>query len=411
MKKKILFCGITMNCAGTEKAFLSLLDTLDFDRYDVDLLLAVKDGPLLSQIPEQVNVLGSMDQGALFQMSGRNAAKTISKTVLKKHPLKIFTVLPYFLKIIFNKKKKADTATRLWCRLLRDMPDFQTEFGIDREYDAAIAFWGDRTMFYMVDKVKAKKKIAWLHFDYAHPAREDELYLSYFRRCDYIVNVSQACHEALVNKLPEIAGKCVVMENIRSPKQIRELALRGETFPDKGYKGVRVVSVMRICAQKGSDFIVPVLKRLLDEGFELRWYVIGGGDPEDVDKLKMAALDACVADRLMILGEKTNPYRFIRDADIFALPSRFEGRPITVEEAKMLYTPIAVTDYLSASEQLEDGNLGMIGGDGENGIYKALKKLITDKELCAIYSGRLMERDFGNTGEIQKLYRMIDGEM
>lgn len=409
-KKRLLFCGITMNCAGTEKAFLSLLGEIDFSRYDVDLLLAKKEGLLLEQIPKEVNVIGGMKYADMFLLSGKNAVKTILRCFCTR-PAALLSVVPYFFKILFVPKKRSFTATRMWCRLLKYFKSFNEEFGTDDvEYDAAIAFWGDRTMFYMCDKVKAGRKIAWLHFDYAHPPRDDELYLNYFRQCDYIVNVSAACHEALVKKLPEIAGKCVIMENIRSPRQLVELSLWGDSFKDRTFDGIRILSVMRICEQKGYDFIVPVLKRLLEEGYNVRWYIIGGGDEEAVVRMKVSAVDNNVADRLILLGTTDNPYAYIRDTDIFALPSRYEGKPITVEEAKMFCKPIAVTDYLSADEQLEGGKLGVIGGSGEEGIYRALKKLLDSKSLREELTLECAKRDFGNQSEINKLYAMIEDD-
>jgi len=407
-KKKLLFCGITMNCAGTEKAFLSLLDEIDFDRYDVDLLLAKKEGLLMPLIPKQVRVIGGMEYGEMFLLSSKNAIPVILRSVLKKSPLMIFPLIPYFFKIVLVPEKRSFTATRMWCRILRKFRSFSEEFGIDTEYDAALAFWGDRSMFYMCDKVKAKKKLAWLHFDYAHPPRDNELYLDYFNRCDYVINVSTACHEALVNTLPQIAEKCVMMENIRSPRQIRELADEGQTFTDTDFGGTRILSVMRICEQKGSDFIAPVLAKLVSEGHNVKWYIVGGGDDAAVAELKASAERAGISDRLTLLGTTDNPYGYIRDADIFALPSRYEGKPITVEESKILCKPIAVTNYLSAEEQLNMGEYGVIGGEGEEGIYTALKTLLTSPELRDALVEKLKDSDFGNSDEMNKFYGMIE---
>lgn len=148
------------------------------------------------------------------------------------------------------------------------------------EYDLAVAYWGDRTMFYMCDKVRAKKKIAWLHFDYANPPRDDDIYRAYFSRCDKVVTVSEPIHRSLCGKLPDIAPRCVMIENITNPKQIWDLALRGDTFPDRHFHGKRILTIGRIGEQKGLDLVIPVLKRLLRRGAATcRWYVLGDGEP------------------------------------------------------------------------------------------------------------------------------------
>jgi glycosyltransferase involved in cell wall biosynthesis len=395
-KIKLLFLGITMNCAGTEKAFLGLANNLDYDRFDVTLLLAKAGGPLYDQLPKQIKVIEMPEYGEMFTLTGATAKKAIWNCYVKRNPLVLAGIFPYAVKSALFKKKRAFTAMRLWVRLMRKMPP------VPGEYDVAAAFWGDKTMFYMVDKVKARKKIAWLHFDYSNPPRDDKLYLPYFEKCDKIINVSKAVDDALKARLPQIADRCEVLENINDPKLIWDMALRGESFPDGWFTGKRILTIARICDQKGVDFIPPVLNRLTENGLPLRWYIVGDGDEADVNRLKMQALTCEVADKLFLLGTKTNPYGYMRDCDIFVLPSRYEGKPITVEEAKIMYKPILVSRYLSADEQLEGGRLGMITDIGEEGLYSGLKKLLGDPGLCDIYTERLSKLPRGNMDAVKR---------
>ena len=279
-KIKLLFVGITMNCAGTEKAFLGLANRLDYDRYDVTLLLAHAAGPLFDQLPRQIKVIEMPEYGEMFTLTGGTAARAIWNCYVKRNPLVLFEIFPYAVKSALFRKSKSFTAMRLWRKLIQKIP------ALPGEYDVAAAFWGDKSMFYMIDKVKARKKITWLHFDYSSPPRDDKLYLPYFNKCDKIINVSLAVDDALKSRLPQIADKCEVIENINDRKLIWDLALRGESFPDKGFKGKRLLTVARICEQKGVDFIPPVLRKLVDEGYPVRWYIIGGGDEMDVNRLK-----------------------------------------------------------------------------------------------------------------------------
>ncbi|MBQ8508938.1 MAG: glycosyltransferase [Clostridia bacterium] len=404
MKKiKMLVIGITMNCAGTEKSFLSFLSCLDFERYDVTLLLAKREGLLLDQLPKQVKVIVMEKYGEMFLLSGRNAAKTLAECFVKENPLTLFEILPYFIKILLSKgEKRSSAATWMWLHFMEKMPE------IREEYDLAVAYWGDRTMFYMCDKVKAKKKIAWLHFDYANPPRDDSIYLNYFEKCDKIVTVSTLVDESLKAKLPAIADRCVMMENIMNPKQIWDLALRGDTFPDTHFHGKRILTIGRISDQKGLDLVVPVLKRLREEKYDVRWYVLGDGDADYKTMLSELLVDAGVADMMLFLGTTQNPYSYLRDCDIYAQPSRHEGKPISVEEAKIMYKPILAARYLSAPEQLEDGELGVICDISSDGIYEGIKQLLDSPALCDRFTETLSKRKFGNSGEIEKFYRMAE---
>ena len=398
-KQKLLIIGITMNSAGTEKSFLSFANCLDYDRFDVDLLLAKKEGAFMPLIPKQINIIEMEKYGDMFLLSGKNAASTILRCFFKENPLILFEILPYFLKIILSRKKRSAAATKMWCDLMkRHFPEF----------DAAIAYWGDRTMFYMADKVKAKKKIAWLHFDYANPPRDDSIYLPYFMKCDNVVTVSTKVNEALLEKLPQLSDRAVMMENIQDPKQIWDMALRGDTFPDEHYVGLRLLTIGRISEQKGFDFIPPVLKRLRDDGYELRWYILGDGDTASRNALIESALRYGVADMLILLGTTTNPYSYLRDCDIYVMTSRYEGKPITVEEAKIMYKPIMVTNYLSAHEQLDGGRLGEICEISEDGIYEGLKRLIDSPSRRDELTEILGKENFGNAHEMAKFYRMVE---
>lgn len=403
-KIKLLFLGITMNCAGTEKAFLSLVRNLDFEKFDVTLLLAKADGPLYDQIPKEVKVIEMPEYGEMFTLTGGTATQAIMNCYVKRNPMVLAEIFPYAVKTVLLRKKRSFTAMRLWVHLMKKMPR------VPGEYDVAAAFWGDKTMFYMVDKVKARKKIAWLHFDYSNPPRDDKLYLPCFRKCDKIINVSKAVDDALKARLPQIADRCEVIENVSDPKLIWDLALTGESYPDGWFKGKRILTIARICEQKGVDFIPPVLKKLTADGLPLRWYIVGGGDEADVNRLKEQAVTHEVADKLFLLGAKTNPYPYLRDCDIFVLPSRYEGKPITVEEAKIMYKPILVSRYLSADEQLEGGRLGYITDIGEEGLFNGLKKLLGDPGLCDAYTERLSKLPRGVNMDAVKRFEEICAE-
>lgn len=400
-KKKLLLIGIVMHCAGTEKSFLSFASHLDYDRYDVTLLLAKKEGFLYDQIPPQIRVIEMEKYGDMFLLSGANAARTIWNEFVRHNPLTLFEVFPYFAGILLCPRKKADIATRMWCHFLQKFPPLR------EEYDIAAAYWGDRTMFYLVDRVKAKKKIAWLHFDYNQPKRDDALYRRYFEKCDSIVTVSETIDRSLKATFPDLADRCVMMENINDPALIRHLSETGDTFSD-AYDGTRILTIGRICEQKGLDFAVEALARLRREGRRVRWYVLGTGEESDISALRARAETLGVAEDLVLLGTTVNPYRYLRDCDLYVQPSRHEGKPITVEEAKMLCRPIVACNYLSACEQLKDGEWGRVVPIGAEGVYEGICDLLDHPEKCEAYIARLRKCDFSNADQMATFERMAE---
>lgn len=392
-----------MNSGGTEKSFLSLAEAIDYSKYDVDLLLAKKEGAFMGLIPKEVNVIVMEKYGEHFLQSGKNAIRNLWSTFVKENPLVLFEIFPYFLKIIFNKKKKTKYVIELWNKMARKFAPVETE------YDAAISFWGDRTMFYMIDKVKnTKKKITWMHFDYDTPPRDDEIYLRYFKECDKIVNVSTVVDDKLKARLPAIKNKCVIIENIQNAEVLKRLSLEPDTFPDAHFKGKRILTIGRFSHQKGFDMIPPVLSRLRENGYDVRWYLIGGGEESEKEPVISLALQYNVADSFIFLGEKINPYPFLKDCDLYCQPSRFEGKPLSVEEAKIMACPIVVTNYLSAGEQLDGGRYGLICEISEDSIYNAVKTMLESPDMCENFSLTLHNEIKGNREEVEKFYALLD---
>lgn len=376
MKKRILVIGITMAAAGSEKSFLSFAGAIDYEKYDVDLLLAKKSGDFLPLVPKEIRILEMGRMGELFLLDRRNAKRIILTRYLAKNPFRAFGLVPYFLRMKGAESPEARSfaANRMWLAMMEKMPD------LEGEYDIALAYWGDRTMFYMIDKVTAKKKIAWLHFDYSHPPREDALYLSYFKRCDKVVTVSREIEKSLKSALPEISDKIVTLENIINRREILALASEPADFGDD-FDGIRLLTVGRICPQKGYDLAVPAVARLIREGYPIRWYIVGRGEDDYAQQMEKQIRERGISDEVRFLGVRQNPYSLMRAADLYVQPSRHEGKPIAVEEAKVLCKPIFVTAYTSAAEQLEGGRLGLIGEISEEGIYQGLKKLLEERDF------------------------------
>ena len=136
--------------------------------------------------------------------------------------------------------------------------------------------------------------------------------------------------------------------------------------------------------------------------------MLGDGEPEYKEWLSGQLVDAGVADMMLFLGTTTNPYSYLRDCDIYAQPSRHEGKPIAVEEAKIMYKPILATNYLSASEQLDGGRLGVICDISSDGIYDGLIKLLDSPALCDKFTETLAQMKFGNSEEIEKFYAIAE---
>ena len=383
---KLLILGIRMDRGGTEKALIAFLQGLDSSQFKVDLLLAQQEGPLMNEIPAHVRLLPPMKNGILFTMSRHNAASVFRKldftgkrSFLTRHAALLAATV----------RREEGAGDRFFIALMKEACQLFSEEYPNESYDAALAFSGDRTMFYLCDRVCCQKKIAWLHFDYRYPTRNDQLYRSYFQRCHAILSVSEACTALLCDRFPDLTDRFYTFYNRLPHREILAMAKKDVPYPDPAFHGYRLLSVMRICHQKGVDLIPPVLKRLKQAGIPVRWYLAGDGNVKEVEALRRAAEQHKVTDSLVLLGGIRNPYPLMKACDLFILPSRYEGMPITVEEAKLLAVPILCTNYLSAKEQLQNGTFGAICRFSVSSLASTIATLLMREELRQTFRMRL----------------------
>lgn len=368
MKKKLLFSVIRMDAAGTERALLSLLGALDFSEYDITLLLAEKKGPLLTLIPEEVRVKEIGRDGTLFSLSAKNAKRVLSVFVLR-HP----SALPRIAKAALNAKKHPETRKNEAVTLFSDLvkryfPAFEPE----TEYDAAISFSGARALFYTLDKVSAKKKIAWHHFTFDPKETDPGTEYAYFSRADRIAAVSDAAADSLKSAFPDLSGKITVFPNRTDRALIRKLAEEGERLTGPG---LRILTLSRISEKKGCDKIPDVLEWLTLAGLDCHWTLIGKDEGAKwvIEKEIRAS---GLSEHFTILPPTFNPYGYLASADLFVLPSKNEGYPVSVEEAKVLGVPSVVLPYGAAEEQLGYGAYGIVTSVLEDGTLSIAR----DKE-------------------------------
>lgn len=359
---KILISGITMVAAGTERSFLTYAESLDCENNEITLLLAEKSGALLPYVPDGIKTEEMKSGGALFTMNGKNAKSVLLREFVLRHPLCALKAARYLPLYIRN---RGFAAMRIWLCAMRSLPPF------DGEYDEAVAYWGDKTMFFVADKVRAKKKTAWLHFEYDYPPREDALYGEYFEKFDSIVCVSRRSVEMLREKFPHIAGRFTYLENETNESLVRQL---GEApCPEMETAAVKLLTVGRVNPVKGYDIALPAVANLINAGYNIKWYIVGACDDFGYKaELEREAERFGVRERLIFIGETDNPYRFMRACDIYLQPSRSESCGLALREASVFGKTTVCTDIPSAAHAKKC----FICEKTSDSVFKSLKKIL-----------------------------------
>ncbi|MGG0458529.1 glycosyltransferase [Bacillus mycoides] len=392
MKKDVLFVINNLNCGGAEKSLISLLNTMDYSRYNVDLFLFKHEGLFLNKIPKQVNVLEEPPEYQLFDMP----IKAAIMKCLRQGRLDIALSRVCAGYIFKSEKNKARCEQRVWRYLSKSLQN------ISKKYDVAIGYLEKNPVYFCIDKVNANKKIGFIHTDYDKLGMDPNIDMGYFRSLDHIVTVSEECANVLKQRFSIYNDKIGVIHNIVSPSTINKMS---QEKVDLERKGVKLVSVGRLSHEKGFDLAIEACKNLVGDGYEIKWYIIGEG--EGRGKLEKMIEENHLQDHFLLLGLKENPYPYIREADIYLQPSRFEGKSIAIDEAKILHKPIVLTNFSTAKDQIKNEENGLIIDMDAHSLSEGIKKLIHNEELRNKLIKNLSDEELGTESEIKKLYTLF----
>lgn len=395
--KKLLFVYDCMMMGGTTTALLSLLNTIDYEQYQVDLLLFRHTGPFMDYIPKQVNLLppAAMPEGRLGIRKKKMLVSLLNGRLFKAA----------FLYPKYRRTPKGNLKFFLFHAAAKAQVTLSRR--LDKSYDAAIGFiegWSDH--YVLSGKVNAKKKLVWIHPDYKDSYLVPEFDKSALRKADHVVLVSEDCRANFQAIFPAFADKAVVMENIVSASYIQQ---RAEAEPVSVRKAdLNLCTVCRCDAYvKGLDRVLDAFGRLKAEGLleGVRWHLVGDG--ADLPALQLRVQKEDLAEHVTFYGSLLNPFPYLAQMDMFLLASRYEGKPVSVAEALAMGIPCLVTNYASASRQVQDGVTGLIADNSEEGIYQTLRGLLTNRERLLQLQANLFDCSADNTREIEKFYTLI----
>ena len=393
MKRKILFVMPSLQAGGAEKCLVNLLNEFDYALYDVDLLLLNKTGIFLKQLPSAVNVITLQGDYTIFSKS---LPKSIVAFLFKAKFNLAFSRILFTFKNRFI-KNSGIAEQYSWKNLNKSIPT------LDHNYDVAIGFLEKTSIYLTIDKIIAKKKIGFVNNDYKMLNLDAKFDAPYFSKLDYLFTVSESCEEVLKDTFPNLVSKIKMMYNILSEKTIQNLANEVTLDLDKG---INIVTIGRLSHQKGFDVAIKACAILKKQELNFKWYVLGEG--EDRKQLEQMIQEYNVAANFILLGIKENPYPIIKNATIYVQPSRFEGKSLAIDEAKILHKPILVSDFPSAKDQITHRENGIIVPLNEQNIADGITHLLQNFESRTALVSNLKRFHYGTELELQKLYQIFN---
>lgn len=379
LKKKILIRIGSLRHGGAEKVLVTLLKNLPEDLYEIDLLLNLHSGKYLSEVPRWVNVRylnkGEMITTNRPQDLPVKAVRVLYQSLLKKFP-----------KILYRYVLK------------------------DKKYDVEFAAIHGMRDEILNSPLSSSKKIVWIHNDLKKTEFHHYTFQEFkkFFGFDKIMVISKKIEEDFRNIAKNDFEKDKIVR-IYNPLDTEEILEKAKSAKPKAADQLPVfISVGTVFPQKGFDRLLKVHKRLLKEGFKHKIQILGDGyDFENIKKLQ-AELE--ITESATLFGFTDNPYPYVKNADFYILSSRYEGFPTVLFEAITLKKKIIATDVSGVHEMLQEGKLGLIVENSEEGIYFGMKKALQNPESFEHFQENLQvyKKPFTLENSVNSIIKIID---
>ena len=341
MKKKILFAVKNMNIGGVEKSLLSLLNTMDQEQYEVDLLLLEDYGGYMKEIPQWVNVIVWEDFAELKTALDGSPVDAVLKYIKRGRIGRAADLL-----LGWQQYKKTGDFSFYYKSVFRKVEKLKGR------YDVAVAYSSiNGYLTWLLNHyVDAERRVGWIHFEINKMYIDKRFMLTLHKPMDKIYIVSPSSYEMFVSQFPELEAKCEVRYNVVDEAAVKYLA-NEKVENIRADDALTIVTLGRLTNQKRQDIIPEVVAKLQQQGEKVKWYLIGEGGIRG--KIEENCKKYGVEDSVILLGLKSNPYPYLKQADLYVQTSAYEGYCIALAEARVFGLPCVATEFSGAHEQLD----------------------------------------------------------
>ena len=392
-KKRILIAIESLVAAGAEKSLITFLSVLDYNRFEVDLQLFRYGGEFERYIPKEVNLLPPFDYTWFLE-------KDILSQVLSFDLKKLWARISYSIAIRRGTTYHMDKARLYWKHVF---PCITTN---PKEYDIAIGYAQGLPTFYVVDKVHARQKWAWVNVSYRPSGVNYPFQERFYGTLNHIVTVSDSAYDVFSKVYPQFKDKMLVLWDMLDARFIEKMSeIEKEDKMDLSVPCLLTIARLNK-PQKGYDISLEACKILRNRGIAFKWYAIGRGSYKE--EMEKYITENNLEDTFILLGTTPNPYPYIKDATLYVQTSRHEGFGLSIAEARILNTPVVTTEFDAVYNQMVHGKNGLVVPQEPVAVADAVEKLLSDKKLYQSIVAYQQQEKKGNSEEIEKFYALIE---
>lgn len=379
--KKILFVTDSLACGGMETVLVTISNILSDKDYDVTIVCCNPRNELLSKLNKKIHYIYK-----------------------PQREFPIMQKIPH-IRRYFNYRKAA------WEHRASAQKLYKYYIGKEK-YDVEIGFFrGPFIKIVSGSTNKKSKKLAWVHTDFklCNPKSITNWFnnmnevKSAYDKMDNIVCVSDKARESF-NEVIGLKEKSTTVYNLIPSNKIIEKSF--EEIPLKKNK-FTLITVGRLIPDKRHDRLLSAIKKLNEEGYDFDVWIVGYGPCEN--ELKKYCEDNKM-ENVLFTGIQSNPYSYMRNADLFILTSYREGFPLVIPEAMACGLPVLSTACTGSTEALKNGNFGILVDNSSECVYNGIKYILDNKEILRDYRKKSQERymDFDEETIIKEIIDLFD---
>ena len=384
MKKlKVLLINKNLIAGGIETSLLSFIDNMK-DYVDIELVLFNKTGALIDRLPQDIKVY---EGGKILKYLNRDCTPVIG-TVLTNKKFSIKSFLFNFIKKLGGRKILSKFA------LIGQK--------IKSNYDVVISYnaLNDISSNFALKCVKAKKKYAYIHSDVSKYAISKN-YQRKLKKFDKIICVSESCANIAKRKFDKMKEKIDYLYNFQNADKMKKLS--NEFLPEYG-EAFNIITPARLSEEKAHLRTLSALKKLHDQKYEFVWNIVGDGDKRT--EIEQYIRDNNMSSYVKLWGNQSNPYPYIKNADLLYLGSYHEAAPMVYFEAMILGVPVLTTNTASANELV--GDKGYVCDNNDESILNSFKNIMDNPAEFSKKKNELSKFEYNNKEIVNKFLNWIN---
>ena len=359
--KNILFVIQSLGIGGAERAQVTLANRLVKAGYDVTILMWLPRFDFQTELDERVHVI--------YKAPDRHIGNRI----------------PYIRHKFYDDSMWAVRATPR---------QFYRYYVGHKKYDVEIAFFHSWAVKIVSGCTRrGSLRIAWIHNDFRGLSEKDHhsylLQEGEYARMDKVVCVSEEARKGYIQTFGD-KGNITTIYNLLPIDEIRRKAEQKPEIAVRRGKFHLVLVGRHADHTKGQIRLIETVEKLRGEGCDISLSLVGRG--EHTELFRETVREKGMQDCVFVIDGKTNPYPYVKEADLSVCASYTEGYNLTVAEAMILGKPVLSTDCAGPVEILDGGKYGMLVENSAEGLYTGIKKLYHNPGLVEHYRAKAVER-------------------